>query len=998
MENQWKPASNNHWMPLFLSILITGGAYGWLSYSNGWSFSGNAQAKQPGGGLNALNADGSDAPYDLAAGRILSRAIEKVSDNYVDSSRIKPKEMFKSSLEYLSKTTAEIMVQPDGADALLLQVDTQKKSFPTKSITNLTELKFAMKDVFAFLATSMPKGANLREIEYNAINGILSTLDPHTLLLKPDLFADMKSQTKGEFGGLGISIGIRDGGLTVISPMPGTPASRAGLKAQDKIIKINDESTVNMDTDDAVDRLRGTPGTDVTISVMRKGWTEPKDFTLTRAVIKIESVTAKILQDNVGYVKVKNFQSNTYDDLYTALSDFKRKGATKGLILDLRDNPGGLLEQAIKISDAFLKKGMIVSTVGTQNGRPLREDRPATDDGNEWTAPVVVLINGGSASASEIVSGALKNVDRALIVGTQSFGKGSVQVLYDFPDQSALKLTIAQYLTPNDISIQGVGITPDVMLLPSVVSSERIMYFSSEAYTKESDLDAHLTSGFAAPPEEPSYKIHYYIDPKQEEKNKKILEEDAEAFLEDPEIVFARRLFMVAQGKTRKELLNAGKTFYSQYKEEQESQITDALKALNIDWTESSSASISSSSADISFEKGDTLQAGDEYKLTLTVKNTGSQPLYRVRAQTKSDNPLFQDLEMFIGKVNAGESKSYTLPIKIPKESFSRTDNIEYSIFEDGKSSPTKITKSVQVKGLDRPVFAYGYRIVDDEGGNGDGLLQVGESVKFILTVKNTGKGKSFETLAALKSYAGKSILLKDGRTNIDNMAAGDQKTAVFTFDVRAKPEKGDKYLLEVSIADLTLREYLGEKITVPVYEKGPSISKEEIGLVVQTEGAGLYSGALESTPIVSNFSKGSQVFAKARVGDFYKVSLADGTSGFVKSKDVKASTVKVEKAKTKPRLQNSPPLIGMSVTSGTSTKADSLKISGTVLDDSNIHDMYILVNGKKVFYQANATAKTELKYNATLPLEPGSNTITIVARENDDVTSQERLYIRREK
>lgn len=990
-----------HWKPLLLSMAITGGAYLWVSHHNGWSFSQNAEAKQPNGGLSALGPDGTDAPYDLKSGRILGRVLEQVSNNYVDKGRVKPKEMFKSSLEYLSKTTPEIMVQADGADSLVLVVNTTKKSFSTKELTNVTELKFALKDVFSFLESSLPKATNLREIEYNAINGVLSTLDPHTILLKPDLFADMKAQTKGEFGGLGISIGLRDGGLTVIAPMNGTPASRAGIKAQDKIIKINDESTVNMDTDEAVERLRGSPGTDVTISLLRKGWNEPKDFSLTRAVIKIESVTGQVLSDNIGYVKVKNFQGNTFDDLSAVLDGFQKKGANKGLILDLRDNPGGLLEQSIKMCDIFLKSGMIVSQRGTHNGKSYKDDRPALNDGDEWTAPLVVLINGGSASASEIVSGALKNDDRALIVGTQSFGKGSVQVLYDFPDTSALKLTIAQYQTPGDISIQGVGITPDVMMLPSVVTPERVTYFTSELFTKESDLDSHLTSELVAKPEEPSVKIHYYIDPKQEEKNKKLLEDDPNAFLEDQEIVFAKKLLASgAVGSSRKQMLSSGKSFFTKYAEEQETQISGGLKGLGIDWSEGTSlTSTGSASADVAFDKNlNTLKAGDETKLTLTVKNSGARPLYRVRAQTKSDNSLFNEMEFLVGKVGVGETKSFSVPIKIPKEALSRTDNIAFNFFEDGGSAPATQNKTVQVQGLDRPVFAYGYRIVDDEGGNGDGLLEVGESVKFVLTVKNAGKGKSFETLAALKSYAGKALLLKDGRTNINDLGPNDQKTAVFTFDVRSKPEKGENYLLEVSVADITLRQYLGEKIQVPVYDKAPTITKEDVGVIVQSEGSSLYSGAQEKTPIIGNFTKGSQFVAKARVGDFYKVALADGTTGFIKTVDVKAAEVKTEKAKTKARLQNSPPLIGLNVASGLSTKSESLKIGGTVTDDSNIQDMYILVNGKKVFYQANGTPKSELKYSTSLPLEPGSNTVIIVARENDDVTSQERLYIRREK
>jgi carboxyl-terminal processing protease len=985
-----------HWKPLLLSVFLFGGLYVVLSQLP----PGDAEAKPP-AELNALGGDGREAgPYDLASGKVLTKVIEEISNNYIDPGRIKPQEMYLASLDYLSKSVAEIMAQPDkDKKQVTLYVDSYKKTFSVEKISNTYELKQAMKEVFSFLAASLPKGTDLREIEYNAINGLLSTLDPHTVLLKPDLSEDMRTSTQGTFGGLGIQIGIQDGGLTVIAPMDGTPAARAGIKAQDKIVKINDESTVNMDTDEAVERLRGAPGTDVTITIARKSWTSPKDFTLTRAEIKIESVTARALSDNVGYVRIKNFQANTTDDMMRALSDFKRKGVTKGLILDLRNNPGGLLDQAVKVSDAYLKRGNIVATVGVVEGRSAREARDASDDGNEWTAPVVVLLSSGSASASEIVAGALKNNDRAVIVGEQSFGKGSVQVLREFPDHSSLKLTIAQYLTPGDISIQGVGVTPDVQLLPSSVTKERITYFTSDSSTKEADLDAHLTSAYTAAPQEPEVKLHYFFDIDAEEKKRKAVEGESNPFVEDPEIVFARLYLNNASGKTRKDLVSSGKSFFEKYASEQEALISGALGGLSIDWSDAQSISTpGASTADFSIDKGTSLTAGDEIKLNLSVKNTGSRPLYRVRAESKSDNPFFNELEFFLGKVNAGETRSFSIPIKLPKDAVGRTDDVTLSLFEAGGSAPAPITKSVQIKGLDRPVFSYGYRIVDDEGGNGDGLLQVGETVKFVLTVKNTGKGKSYETLAALKSYAGKSILLKDGRTNVDNLLPGDQKSAVFSFDVRAKPERGKAYSFEISVYDTALREYVSEKISFPVYEQGPTISKEASGLVTKNEGISLFGGADASAPVIGSFSKGSQLSSVAKVGDFFKVSLADGTAGFVRADDVKSGEAKPEKAKFSATLQNSPPAVSLDAQSGLVVSGDTLKLGGQVTDETRIQDLYILVNGKKAFYQSNPGAKGKLKFSSSLPLEAGINRIEVVARENEDVTSREFLIVRRAK
>ena len=301
--------------------------------------------------------------------------------------------------------------------------------------------------------------------------GMLHTLDPHSVFLSPDAYRDMNVQTSGAFGGLGIVIAVRDQQLTVMRPMPGTPAERAGIKRFDRIVKIENESTLNMPLEDAVRRLRGDPETPVTLWLVREGedgWTEPKPFPLMREIIKVRSVESQGLDGDVLYVKVKNFQSSTTDEVSAALQKHDGIDTLKGLVLDLRGNPGGLLDQSVKLADLFLEEGVLVETVGFSEGK---EERLAVAKGTEPPYPIVVLVNGSSASASEILAGALKNHKRAVIVGQQSFGKGSVQLVFPevTPEKAALKLTIAQYLTPGSISIQGVGITPDIELDPMTV-------------------------------------------------------------------------------------------------------------------------------------------------------------------------------------------------------------------------------------------------------------------------------------------------------------------------------------------------------------------------------------------------------------------------------------------------------------------------------------------------------------------------------------------------
>lgn len=301
---------------------------------------------------------------------------------------------------------------------------------------------------------------NDKDIVYSAIRGMVESLDPYSSFLDPDMYKEMQSETKGEFGGIGIEITIKDGFPTVITAIEDTPASKAGLKPGDHIIKIDGKSTKNMGLTQVVRMIRGEKGKPVTLTIMREGFTSPKDFTIVRDIIKVKSVKSRMLEEGYGYIRITQFQERTSEDLRKAIEELKRNSLNlKGIVLDLRNNPGGLLEQAVSVADEFLSEGLIVSIEGRK-----KEGRTSFFAQKEdvYSGPLVVLVNEGSASASEIVAGALKDNRRAIVVGTKTFGKGSVQTIFPLGDGSALKLTTAKYYTPKGKSIQQEGIIPDI--------------------------------------------------------------------------------------------------------------------------------------------------------------------------------------------------------------------------------------------------------------------------------------------------------------------------------------------------------------------------------------------------------------------------------------------------------------------------------------------------------------------------------------------------------
>lgn len=328
-----------------------------------------------------------------------------------------------------------------------------------------------------------------KELIQGAIRGMVSSLDPHSSFMAERAFKEMSMDIKGEFQGVGIQIGIKNAQLTIIAPIEGTPGDRAGLAAGDKILKINDEWTKDLSIEEAVDKMRGPKNTQVRLLIHREGWDKPKEFAITRDVIKVQSVKKKMLEGDIGYVKITQFQGQTGVELEKALKELEAKGMKK-LVLDLRNNPGGILDASVDVSGLFMAKDKLVVYLQGRKAAD-RKDYLTMSDEAPREYPVVILVNTGSASASEIVAGALQDSHRALIVGTQTFGKGSVQTVFQLDSGTGLRLTTAKYYTPSGRSIQNVGITPDVEVKLPVVKEAK----NGEAVhmvVREKDLDRHL--------------------------------------------------------------------------------------------------------------------------------------------------------------------------------------------------------------------------------------------------------------------------------------------------------------------------------------------------------------------------------------------------------------------------------------------------------------------------------------------------------------------------
>jgi carboxyl-terminal processing protease len=982
----------------------------------------------------AIQATNIPGTYDLTQLRVVNEVLKTIRDRYVDPKRVRPKEMLLSALNYIQRNQAQVIViHEENAPTVKVRVDTQEKEFRVDNVQGPWDVSARLRDVFAFLQDGL-KGTevDLREVEYEACNGMLHTLDPHSNLLSPEQYKEMNLSTTGQFGGLGIVISIRDQQLTVMNPMPGTPAGRAGVKKYDRIVKINGESTLNMGLTEAVNHLRGAPGSKVTVYIHREGpegWPGQRPFELVRETIHVASVEHKLLDGNVGYVRLKQFQSNTAPDLDAALVDMKKNGELKGLVLDLRGNPGGLLDQAARVVDKFISEGPIVATIG--NPSEGREEKEAHGEGTEPDYPIALLVSGTSASASEIVAGAMKNHDRAVIIGETTFGKGSVQLVFnDLPDKAALKLTIAQYLTePGDVSIQGVGVTPDIELDPMTVDPLEMDLTVDASLYKERDLARSLENASARKGVKPLETVRYDLSEKDRRELRERSEPDETLAMDFP-VKFAHDFVAHVQPGKRPDEVRQAKTFLNETRTAELAKVAAELKTIGVDWSDApadmatADPPVPAANVDVKVETDrpeNEVTAGEGMTLKVTVTNRGTQTLYRLSAMTKSDDYMFDNKELIIGKLEPGKSRTATAPLGyceiegrrpnsiapvakdapricvIPKEALTRADGIKVHFEEARGHAPADAETRATVKALERPTFAYTYDIVDNrEGANGDGRVQRGEGFTMYLTVKNIGKGRSYETQANVANLSGDGLLLHEGRFDLSNMMPGETRHAQLTFDVQqqlADPEAK----LELSIADADLREGVTEKIRMPIAPPA-TLTQASMAVRAKAGGATLFASPDASAVSFGKLAAGTAAQEVATSGDWVKVTLGNNRFGFVRAGEIESGGAPAAVVAFDETMSHAPPQLDLGPVV-LATRENHTVVKGTASDTERLLDAYIEVGSRKAFYRSNRNGADPKRtaFEADVPLRPGANIIRVVARENPDTTSLRMFIVRRD-
>lgn len=983
-----------------------------------------------------------------------------VKEQYVDPSRINPDAMFASILEALElKITKLVVTLPKSLENILEQMRTVKGEVQTPKTAELTKaaeskkavepkktekgkeklvldlggttktfdyesprsiwgMIFSLRDIFKFVEAEANKqgltnvtgdeAIDWEKIETAAINGMLSTLDPHSVWLEPKYARDLTLTTKGEFGGIGIVISVRDGFLTVISSIDGTPAYKAGVKAKDRIIKIDDDSAINMDLNDAVNLLRGKPNTPVRVTVQRAGSAKETEYVLKRAIIKVDSVAYALVNDDIGYLRVKAFQGNTAADVKNGILAMKKLSKEKmtGLILDLRGNPGGLLREAVEISDLFLDGKEVVSTQGSRaDSRQVEMASPGELDPK---LKIVVLADVGSASASEIVAGALKN-DRGIVIGDRTFGKGSVQILFDFPNEAkdpnkkvsgkpepvepaALKLTIAEYFAPNHTSMQNIGVTPDIQLSPVYAEKAEELSLFPEVSQREVDLEGHLA------PEASNKKVLEeslvnleYLAPKADEEAGEYNKLDLKKLKDDFYVSVASEFIKESNGVSRKDLLANAQTIKNKISQKEHKKIEEALKKYNIDWSEGERAKNPSIKATIIENRGAT--SGNKLKVSVKVKNTGKEPLYQVHALTHAKTDLFNLKEFLFGKIMPGQEIERAVEFEIPKDVITRKDMMTLEFRDIKREKIDEMVVPLQITGLGRPRLAHRF-FIDDASGNG--AVQQNEDVELVVWLKNVGDGRAFEPTVLLRNESGSAVFLKNGRAQSGELLPNHETSMKFSFRVK---EPVDQAKFEIQVFDGKMHDLWRDKIVLAVSNKKKASSIKR-SVMVKGETAALLSDPASSGEKIATVKTGLKLSAIREHGDYLQVNVDKNLSGFIKKSEVKdAPKDKTTKAINKSEYYSInynrvPPRVALKFgdNSGWSKVASGM-VEAKIDNDDKVSDVLLYINGKKVLYR-DIKGHGKDKIEQQINLKPGVNSISIFVRKDATYGQRENITV----
>jgi carboxyl-terminal processing protease len=780
---------------------------------------------------NLTQPDGDPLSDEKLIDSLLTDSILSIVQNYyVDVDRVANRNLVETAIAALDSHPRIVAGIDKAKGEAFVDVDGDRVTFAVGREPRYQDVLEALADIGKLLDEHSVVIAAGEAPEKSApasvmlLNGILAELDAHSALLSPDAYKELRQGTEGAFGGLGVLVGIREHVLTVIKPLPRSPAQRAGIKRHDRILGIDGVSTYGYSLDDLVEYMRGDPGTDVHLSLLRDGGEAPAEMTLKREVIHVDSVSTREINQNgvnVLHLTIENFASRTSREVLGAIKRFRSKhnGEMHGLVLDMRANPGGLLDQAVQVADLFLQDGVIVTTKGRR-----QEVESAGSGFDEMDFPVAVLIDGDSASASEIVAGALQDHGRAVVIGQPSFGKGSVQTIFELPGERALKLTIARYYTPAGHSIQNVGIIPDVWLQPVYRDEANNNLFGAYRYKNERFLRNHLetTDGrLRDGPILPSRRAYYLMEEMEEGDERRV----------DRELEVAMRIIgrvhktypnkLPADSVRASHWLGLAGPALKQYTEALDQTTRQWLKQkFQVGWDGDAGVSDPNVELTVAGTAAREVAAGATLPIVWKLTNNEPRPVARLSVFVRSEVPGFETKEILIGGLAAGETREGKIELKIPADWTPGALLVRVGAAAD--AWPTRAATDLLLEVFPRAVAGLqaSVALVDEKGGAAVGVLESREQAKLRVTLTNDGEVPAHDLAVRLFNLAGTQLKLTERDGTIKSIAPGETRTIDLPV-VAAKTLYASELGVGLYVDSDDLRVPLRQRVTVRAEPNG---------------------------------------------------------------------------------------------------------------------------------------------------------------------------------
>jgi len=745
-------------------------------------------------GLQARSADEA-----LSQAKQVFRVVDQY---YVDKTKIRSKIMCRKAIAYLvdqyDKVKSVEVRDPDTLKIFYAK-DRDGHTINCKFAKDLNMLPHILANVSQYLEKKLPKDLSEEESKEKKdlisilIQGALKTLDPHTILLSKTDYQDLKSQTRGAFGGLGIVVTIKDDILTIVKPIKGSPAHKQGVGKGDRIVKIDDLPTYGQNLDVLVEKMRGEPGSSVYLSILREGYNIPKRIKIVREKIKIQNVESKYLGDGIAWLGINSFGGPVASDVRDAIDTLQSKHKKlKGVILDLRDNPGGLLDEAVNVADIFVDSGILVSTKSANSKELFAKKANTIAD-----LPVTVLLNNGSASASEIVAGALQDHERALIIGTKSFGKGSVQTLFDLKNEGALKLTVSKYYTPSGRSIQNYGITPDIEINPVVIDfKKKEAHFTLlQVGRREKDLDSHLEN-LEGKFYQTRLRINHVI-PFYDKEDKKMLsmESEGEKLDKDFSVNFSKSILskinkrLPVKDTSVFDIYKKMTNQFETYRKQEQNKLIENLKKLNVNWSGGEKTIVYKEGLNVGLSlnpKRKKYKAGENVQVSLSLKNRTKKDLYQIRALLISEKEILNSKEFVYGLLKSNETIKLKKFIKIPEHYGNESTAFKVSVYSQDVEVFKSKPYTIDTIDIPDPKFSHSIKIASKIIEPSE-LGKTKQKTALEIDLKNVGKGSSKEIIVSLNNLVGKHVHIEPSEIKLSSIKKGESKHLKFYISIDPK-------------------------------------------------------------------------------------------------------------------------------------------------------------------------------------------------------------------